>query len=134
MKTKKAYIVSDKWNDNSTVVFAESVGKAKSEALTDAEFSWFDYTFVELRARRMKEWDKYAESKKIPIMELLKNGWWFYCDGYCGRQLNEDDIISGDAVIIEDERNDFVKGNIICKECLKKKRANEHRQRNNQQN
>ena len=127
MGNKKAYIVSDKWNENSTVIFAESVGKAKSEALYEDEFSWHDYEYTELRARRMKEWDKYAESKKIPIMELLKNGWWFYCDGYCGRQLSEDDIISGDAVIIEDERNDFVKGNVICKECLKKKRAQECR-------
>ena len=116
MGTKKAYIVSDKWGDNSTVVFAESVGKAKSEALYDAEFAWFDYEFTELRVRRMNDWDKYAESKKIPIMELLKTGWWFECKG-CAKQLTEDDIISGDAIIIEDERNDFVQGGVMCKEC-----------------
>ena len=119
MKTKKAYIVSDKWNDNSTVVFAESVGKAKSEALCDAEFSWFDYTFVELRASRMKEWDKYAETKKIPISELLKQGWWFECKG-CSKQITEDDIISGDAVIYDEQRKDFVQGGVMCKQCAKK--------------
>ena len=124
MGNKKAYIVSDKWNDNSTVVFAESVGKAKSEALTDAEFSWFDYTFTELRVRRMNEWDKYAESKKIPILEMLKNGWWFGCVGLCGKEINEDDIINGDAMVIEDGRNDFVQGNVICKECMKKRGEN----------
>lgn len=112
----KAYIVSDKWNENFTVVFAESNGKAKSEALYDEEFSWFDYTFVELRARRMKEWDKFAEKKKIPISELLKQGWWFECKG-CSKQITEDDIVSGDAVIIDELRKDFVQGGVMCKEC-----------------
>lgn len=122
-KKIKAYIVSDKWLEYSVVVFAETSGKAKSDALYYDEFSNTDSEYIDLRAKRMKEWDKYSETKKIPIAEMLKNGWWFYCDGYCGRQLSEDDIISGDAVIIEDERNDFVKGNVICKECLKKKRG-----------
>lgn len=118
----KAYIVSDKWNENSIVVWAESDGKAKSEALTDAEFAWFDYSFVELRTRRMKEWDKYAENKKVPIEELLKNSWWFECKGLCGKQINEDDVKDGNAFIIEDERHDFVKGNVICKECFEKEK------------
>ncbi|MBR2526529.1 hypothetical protein IKE67_08715 [bacterium] len=66
-KTIKAYIVSDLWNEHSCIVFAETSGKAKSQALYDDVFAWNDSTFVELTARRMKEWDKYSESKKIPI-------------------------------------------------------------------
>ena len=124
MGNKKAYIVSDKWNDNSTVVFAESVGKAKSEALYKDDFD--NYEYVELRTKRMKKWDKYAESGKIPISEMLKNGWWFECVN-CYKQITEDDIIDGDADIIDYERSDFVQGGVICKECLKKKRAQECR-------
>lgn len=63
----------------------------------------------------------------------ILNKWWFStADELVGIIKCHDDItgedkfyISGDAVIIEDERNDFVKGNIICKECLKKKRVQE---------
>lgn len=113
----KAYIVSDKWNENSVVVFAETGGKAKSEALYKDDFS--NYEYIELRTKRMEKWDKYAESGKIPIVEMLENGWWFECVN-CYKQITEDDIISGDANIIDYERNDFIQGGVICKECAKR--------------
>jgi hypothetical protein len=118
MEKLKAYIVSDLLCENYSVTFAKTSGQAKSNVINSWDFQDCDYT--ELRTQRKKEWDKYADSKKIPVAELLKNCWWFECKG-CGKQLMEDDIISGDAVIIEDyERNDFVQGNIMCKECAER--------------
>ena len=59
----KAYIVNDKWNDaGSIVVWAETSGKAKSNALYNDVFDGYEYT--ELRTKRVKDFDKYADTKK----------------------------------------------------------------------
>ena len=114
----KAYIVSDTLCENFSVTFAETSGQAKANVINTWDFSDCEYTA--LRTQRKKEWDKYADSKKIPVAELLKNCWWFECKGGCGKQIMEDDIISGDAIIIDEERNDFVQGGVICKECAER--------------
>lgn len=120
MSKLKAYIITDKWFGNYTVTFAETSGQAKASVVN----SWdFDCEFIYLRAKRKKDWDKYADSKKIPVAELLKNCWWFECKG-CGKQITEDDILSGDAIIIDEERNDFVQGGVICKECAEREDRN----------
>lgn len=53
----KAYSVRDKNSDYSTVVFAETSGKAKAIAITTDAFN--DYEFTEISARRIPELDKY---------------------------------------------------------------------------
>lgn len=117
----KAYIVSDKWNEaGSIVVWAETSGKAKAAALYRDELDSVDY--IDIRVNRAPDFDKYAESKKVPIQELLNIGWWFYCSGLCSREISQDDIDAKEAFIIDDQKgfNTFVKGDVICAECKKK--------------
>lgn len=116
----KAYIVSDKWNDaGSIIVWAETSGKAKVEALRNDIFD--NYEFTEMRVNRIKDFDKYAESKKVPIQELLNRCWWFCCCECLKEHLDQDSIDNGEAFIINsDERDDFVLGTIICADCKKK--------------
>lgn len=116
----KAYCVSDKYSDAGTViVWAETSGKAKAEALYEDIFD--NYEFTELRTQRIPAFDKYEKSKKIPIQELLNMSWWFCCCE-CGKEhLDQDSVDEGEAFIIEgDEREDFVLGTLICAKCKKK--------------
>lgn len=117
----KAYIVSDKYSEvGSTVVWAETFNKAKAQALNDDIFDGFEY--IELNARREKDFDKYAESKKIPIQELLDKCWWFSCKK-CGKEyLDQESIDNGDAFIIDSDYSpkSFIKGSLICDYCKKK--------------
>ena len=55
----KAYIITDLkgYADYSTVVFAETSGKAKAIAITTDAFN--DYEFTEISARRVPKLDKY---------------------------------------------------------------------------
>ena len=57
--TMKAYIIHDLkgYADYSTVVFAETSGKAKAIAITTDAFN--DYEFTEISARRIPKLDKY---------------------------------------------------------------------------
>ena len=57
--TMKAYKISDLkgYADYSTVVFAETSGKAKAIAITTDAFN--DYEFTEISARRVPKLDKY---------------------------------------------------------------------------
>ena len=117
----KAYIVNDKWNDaGSIVVWAETRGKAKSNALYNDVFDGCEYT--ELRTERVKDFDKYADTKKVPIQELLNMSCWFSCRK-CGEEYLDYDKIADDEAFIDDvdySNNDFVKGSVICAECKKK--------------
>lgn len=60
----KAYIIQDLrgYADYSTVVFAETNGKAKAIAITTDAFN--DYEFTEISARRVPALDKYYRGKK----------------------------------------------------------------------
>lgn len=115
----KAYLVRDKDYYNSTAVkWAETSGKAKSNTLYDDGFEDCEYT--ELRAERAPYFDKYADSKKVPIKELLERGWWFYCDN-CGREnLTIEDVQNGEAFITDKENSNEIQGGIICAKCKKK--------------
>ena len=57
--TMKAYIITDLqgYSDYSTVVFAETSGKAKAIAIYTDAFE--DYEFTEISARRIPKLDKY---------------------------------------------------------------------------
>ena len=118
----KAYLIVDKYysEEEQVIVFAETPGKAKLKGLECCD-SFYDYDFTELRAERQKDFDKYAETQRIPIKELLDRGWWFCCVN-CGEQINEDNIADGEAFINseEDEYTSFVKGTVICDGCHKK--------------
>ena len=118
----KAYLVVDKYysNESQELIFAETAGMAKAKGLASGNFD--DYSFTELRVERQKYFDKYSDTQRIPIKELLNRGWWFYCAGCGSVQINEDNIADGEAFInsYEDEYLDFVKGTVICDSCASK--------------
>lgn len=115
----KAYIVTSQWNENGDlIIWAESSGKAKASAINSWEFDTCDY--IDLRAKRIKDFDKYADSKKVPIEELLERGWWFYCDNCGCENLTIEDVQNGEAFITDKENSNEIQGGIICAECKKK--------------
>ena len=61
----KAYKVKDRqgYCEYSVVVFAETSGKAKAEALGTDEFPYSDWDFIELTATRVPALDKYYRGK-----------------------------------------------------------------------
>lgn len=114
----KAYKVYDKNREcNEAIVWAESSGKAKINALQSRLLEFLDCEFIEMRAYRKPEFDKYADTEKVPIQELLKQGWYFGCNKCHSEELDENDIETGEAFIDEQDACSFVKGGVICKGC-----------------
>ena len=83
----KAYIITDLqgYADYSTVVFAETSGKAKAIAIHTDAFE--DYEFTEISARRIPKLDKYYRGKKEmdwldpnDRVALVKEVGWFCSD------------------------------------------------------
>ena len=99
-KTMKAWTVRGIDSDYATVVFAETVGKAKAIAVgTDA---CEDYCFKDIRAYRFKEMDKFYRGKMEmdwyndeDRTALVKAGWYcldpyeWECEACCARELCE---------------------------------------------
>lgn len=109
----KAFYTYDPDHEHCEVVFAENRNQAKQSC--EAR-NWCDY--IDIGARRLKHFDKYADQGVVPKEELLKDGWWFECQihhfrdkfdykVFCTKYVYEED-----AVIIEDV--------VICKECASK--------------
>ena len=69
----KAYKISDLkgYADYSTVVFAETSGKAKAIAITTDAFN--DYEFTEISARRVPNLDKYYRGLDEKYTKSTKN-------------------------------------------------------------
>ena len=87
--TMKAYIIHDLkgYADYSTVVFAETSGKAKAIAIHTDAFE--DYEFTEISARRVPKLDKYYRGldemdwfDDADRIALVKDGG-FSCDPEC---------------------------------------------------
>lgn len=128
----KAYQVSDKdYYNGSTIVWAENPNKAKLEGMKDDIFDMCEY--VEMRAKRIPKFDKYADTKKIPIQELLDDCWWFGCD-ICGTDhLDIDSVHNGEAFIVTEKDTlytpaKFVDGVLICAKCKRRLEENESKQ------
>ena len=89
----KAWIVLDKNGETGAViVYAETRGKAVSLCMNDESFE--DYDYIELYAKRFKEYDKYYDGKeKVDFWNdeqhrtrLVKDFGWSCIDGkdyYC---------------------------------------------------
>lgn len=96
----KAWTVQGVDSDYATVVFAETVGKAKAIAVgTDA---CEDYGYLDIRAYRFKKMDKYYRGKREmdwyndeDRTALVKAGWHcldpceWECKACCARELCE---------------------------------------------
>lgn len=76
----------------------------------------------ETRANRVKEFDKYKETGKIPIPALMKYGIGFSCSA-CGKfNFNYEDYKNNRCYIVEGEGdlNPFTKGYLFCHSCYHK--------------
>lgn len=93
MKGMKAWIVSDTTYDWTEVIFAPT----RHEAFYKSDGYQNDGYYTEMRGRRKKEWDQYAELGYVPREVMFQDGWWFECDGFndrgyrCCKQLTIDD-------------------------------------------
>ncbi len=89
----KCWWVSDASYDWQQIIFADT----KHEAIYQSDGYENGSEYIEMRARRKKEWDKYAEQGFVPKEVLLEDGWWFECYGYnengrrCWKHLTIDD-------------------------------------------
>lgn len=117
----KAYVVTDKWGDSGNIiVWAVSAAQAKAKSLYKDELDGVEY--IDIRVKRIKAFDKYQNTKKVPIEELLQMGWWFYCGGFCSEEINQDNIDSKKAFIVKGDKdfNDWVEGDVYCEACYEK--------------
>lgn len=88
----KAYIVTDNYFlDEYALVFAENASKAKSVAYSGDDLFW-DNKYVDLRANRYTELDKFAEGEEAyyyrdywynyDIRRILMSHYSYYCNEF----------------------------------------------------
>lgn len=79
------------------IIFAETSGKAKyaSEAYSMSR------EFTDLRAKRVPEFDQYAEQKKVPIDVMVANGWTFECTT-CNYYADDNGLVFNEEIYCEE--------------------------------
>lgn len=97
-KKLKAYQWDDEQEGTTTIVWAESAGKAKAEIANDN-----DIAFTEVKVYRLPWADKYGDMENIPPEVYLDNGWWLPCCKCASQVAGEDAVIVG--------------GDVYCKDC-----------------
>lgn len=130
-RMKQAYIVT--FVDDPTLIYvAFSTNKEKSKVKYKAVKYFKDMMhpqfmsdesvgerFKAARPRRYPDFDKYVETERIPILELMRLGIRFPCT-HCGKgAFNRQLVNLKQAIIIEGEGNlnPFTEGIILCKKC-----------------
>lgn len=109
----KAFYVCDPDNECAEIIFSDK----RSQAIQVSEArQWHDY--IDVRASRKPQYDKFAEQGFVPKQTLLEDGWWFECCGYkenprrrCCQHLTIED----NPVVINEE--------VYCQECGSKMNA-----------
>lgn len=84
MSDLKAFIVTEPDENTGGVVFARS--NAHARRLGSGQFGSGDFDWG--NARREPSLDKYAESGRVPWVEMFNRGWWCECSG-CGGRISE---------------------------------------------
>jgi len=125
----KCYIV--KGNDPSLfyISFSKDKKPARSEAAkyiiknTKVIYHWKELAslYLSLRAYRHKDFDKYADDNKIPIIEQLKIGITYTC-ALCNNKhaFTYEDYKDNKCYVVEDNFsiNPYTKGYLICNSCF----------------
>ena len=88
----KCFHVEETDGEHQQIVFAES----RSKAIISSEAYEWSGRYIEVRAIRKPDYDKYAEQGYVPKQVLLNDGWWFECHGRreigrCCKPLTNDD-------------------------------------------
>lgn len=133
LKKKKAYLVTFKErNDIAYISFASDRGKARWRAckyfkdILIPEFQRDKGYSAQLRltiARRVKEFDCFADKERVPIPELMKILNFKFPCSICGKELFSYRDYEAERCFYlegEDNLNEFVEGIILCYSCKKK--------------
>ena len=78
--------------------------------------------YSKARRKRIPEFDKYRDTEKIPIEEVMKLGANYSC-GLCGNHsFKYSDIKKNICFVVQDEgnMNPFTNGIVICNDCRRK--------------
>lgn len=73
----KCYLTQDINGEHQELVFAQK----RPEAVLKSEAYQWEGDYINVRATREPEFDKYADQGYVPKQVLLNNGWWFECYG-----------------------------------------------------
>lgn len=94
-----AFVITDKYNDNSIIIFNTHRVVAHREGA-----NYLGYEFNDVTCKRESKYDKFYPS--VPISQLLKDGWWYTCSN-CNSQVFEENVVK-----IDEENN-----RIYCEDC-----------------
>lgn len=82
-----------------------------------------DACYIQMRVRRVPEFDKYIETRLIPILEQLKYGVSYRCS-HCGKKhyYTYEDYEDNRCYIVKDgyNVNEFTEGYLVCNSCFRK--------------
>lgn len=102
----KVWIYTDEDSGYSTVVYADTRGKAQRMVADENSIP-----FVKATVSRMQWADQYGDFQNIPPDELLDHGWWLECNSCGSRIIDEHDVLK------------TPNGN-LCRKCYEKERCN----------
>jgi hypothetical protein len=74
------------------------------------------------RGKRVPQFDKYYETKRVPIKELMKIGFTYSCAFCHNHRFNLEDYDNYKCYVVEGENtlNPFTNGILLCYNCYKK--------------
>lgn len=104
----KCYWVSDANHQWQQVLFAED----RKEAIYKSDGYQNEGVYIDVRVRRKKEWDQYAELGYVPKEVMIQDGWWFECYGY-----KQNPRRRCCAHITEEENYKAVGDKVFCEDC-----------------
>lgn len=109
-----AYHGEYRFGESGVVVFAATRNEAKKLAhYRLSEFEQGDY--IDVRVRRVPQFDRFVEQGYIPVSEVLADEWWCSCDR-CG----DYPLYERDAGLVIDgppEHAEWSGGKVYCKKC-----------------
>ena len=124
----KAFLVSNvDFPQYIYVAFCETRERARAESISYVIRNFYPFTaydkcpvkFAKARAKRLPDFDKYRDTKRIPVLELLKAGFELPCS-ICGKQkFNYGDYVARRCFIVEGEgnANEYTDGLLACSYC-----------------
>lgn len=117
-KQKVAWQINEPSEGHSCIVFHHHGLAARREG---AGHLGEDFEYVE--CDRAPHFDRFSEMGHVPVIELLKSGWWFECV-HCGNRICDDDSRDEDEVTPLDKvvtEKDCAYCNQACKDAYDNK-------------
>lgn len=109
-KKLRAWIVSDRIEEHSKIVFAEK----RSEAIMQAIGEWSDTTYIEAHCRRAPQFDDGIPSDEVMVRD---HGWWWECR-ICQGHVTSSDLEEGAGWVDGPDKDP------VCSYCHNKEMKN----------